>query len=696
MGRDVGAADAAADLVELAQPEDVGALDDERVGLRDVDARLDDRGRDEHVGVAREERVHPLLELALAHLPVRDEEPEPGAELAELLAHLVDRLDAVVEVERLAAAGVLSLERDPDQLLVVLPHARPDRASPFGRRLDDRDVAQAGERHVQRPRDRRRREREHVDLEPERAQQLLLGDTEALLLVEDDEAELLRDHVAREDAMGADEHVDLAGGEVGQHLLRLGRLPEPRHHLDVEREVAEALAERVPVLLGEDRRRAEHEHLPAVDGDGERGPDGDLRLAEADVAADEPVHRPRRLEILLDGLDRPRLVVGLAVGERRLEPLEPLVREVEAGALGPLALGVEREELAGELAHRLARAGLEVLPGLAAELGEGRRLRVGADVAGELAELLVRDVEPVLAAEREEEVVAGDAGDLLRLEAEQLADAVILVDDVVADAQVGERGERAAEAGVGARRPLAEDLRVGQEHEPELAPDEPAARRRDREADGRVTRERSAVGVDRALDLAQQPALPQRLAAVRERDDDAVAGADEAGELVLGLGEAAGRDRRPLRLELERLPARERVELGDALEPDRGEALLLPDGAYLVRLPDEVGGAVDRRDEIGRAPSRVLGPAAVVVLPAVGRRLEIDALAPPLRRGVDARLRRPRASARWVKGENARTCSISSPNSSTRSGSRPVDGKTSTMPPRTANWPRSSTRSTRS
>ena len=53
-------------------------------------------------------------------------------------------------------------------------------------------------------------------------------------------------------------------------------------------------------------------------------------------------------------------------------------------------------------------------------------------------------------------------------------------------------------------------------------------------------------------------------------------------------------------------------------------------------------------------------------------------------------------SARCVNGEKARTCSISSPKSSTRSGSRPVDGNTSTMPPRTANWPRSSTRSTRS
>ena len=45
------------------------------------------------------------------------------------------------------------------------------------------------------------------------------------------------------------------------------------------------------------------------------------------------------------------------VRERCLEPLEPLVREVEARALGTLALGIEREELTGELADRLARAG---------------------------------------------------------------------------------------------------------------------------------------------------------------------------------------------------------------------------------------------------------------------------------------------------------------------------------------------------
>ncbi len=48
-----------------------------------------------------------------------------------------------------------------------------------------------------------------------------------------------------------------------------------------------------------------------------------------------------------------------------------------------------------------------------------------------------------------------------------------------------------------------------------------------------------------------------------------------------------------------------------------------------------------------------------------------------------------------MNGENARMLSISSPKNSTRSGSRPVVGKTSTSPPRTAICPRSSTRSTR-
>src|SRR5205085_4723361 len=121
--------------------------------------------------------------------------------------------------------------------------------------------------------------------------------------------------------------------------------------------------------------------------------------AEADVAADEPVHRARRLEVLLDRLDRALLVLGLAVRELGLEPLEPLVSQVEGLALGLLAARVEGEQLARQLAQAGASPALQVLPGLAPELGQRWGAGIRADVARDLADLLVRDIEAVLAAE---------------------------------------------------------------------------------------------------------------------------------------------------------------------------------------------------------------------------------------------------------------------------------------------------------
>ena len=400
--RDIRAPDAAADLVQLRQAERVGAFDDERVRLRDVQTGLDDRRRHEHIAIAAKERVHLLLQVALAHLAVCDDEAEVRRELLELLRDLVNRLDAVVQIEGLSPSLGLAFERKLDELLVVFGDGRANRTTPLWRGLDDGDVPQPGERHVQRARDRSRAEREHVDLEPKAAQQFLLCDAEALLLIEDHEAQLIRDHVATEDPMRPDEHVDLAHREVREDPLDLGGSAKARHHLDVERKVTEALPERVPVLLGEDRRRGEEEHLLAVDGDGERRADRDLRLAEADVSADEAVHRPRRLEVLLHGLDRRLLILGLPVRKFGLEPFEPLVSQVERHSGGVLPLRVEREQLACKLADAFARAGLEVVPRLATELRQSGRRRVGADVARHLADLLVRNVEPVVSSKRKQ------------------------------------------------------------------------------------------------------------------------------------------------------------------------------------------------------------------------------------------------------------------------------------------------------
>ena len=240
-------------------------------------------------------------------------------------------------------------------------------------------------------------------------------------------------------------------------------------------------------------------------------------------------------------------------------------------------------------------------------------MRVGADVAGDLADLLVWDEDTVLAAEAEKQVVAGDSCDLLRLEPEQLGDPVVLVDDVVARAEIGEARERPAGRRSRPRRPPAEDLGVREKRDPELAPHEAPPRGRDgeREALGRLPRLEHL-----GLDPTEEGAAALGLAAMRERDDDVEPLAHEPAELVLGLREAARHERRALGVEREPLALRERIELGCALERELGDALVGPDGPHLVGLPDEIGHPVEGRHEIVRDLGRrllVVGEPDVVV-----------------------------------------------------------------------------------
>ena len=82
--------------------------------------------------------------------------------------------------EDLAVAFQLQQYRLPHQVLVELGHVGLHRQPLVRRCLHDAHVPHAHQRHVQRARDRSRRQREDVHLKPQRAKQLLLGDAEAL------------------------------------------------------------------------------------------------------------------------------------------------------------------------------------------------------------------------------------------------------------------------------------------------------------------------------------------------------------------------------------------------------------------------------------------------------------------------------------------------------------------------------------
>ena len=113
--------------MQLAEPEEVGALDDERVHRRHVDPRLDDRRAHEHVELAVPEVDDDLLQGTLVHLPVGDRDARLGHQLTQPGSGVLDRADPVVHPEHLALAQQLAADRLDGDPLVVAADVGEDR-----------------------------------------------------------------------------------------------------------------------------------------------------------------------------------------------------------------------------------------------------------------------------------------------------------------------------------------------------------------------------------------------------------------------------------------------------------------------------------------------------------------------------------------------------------------------------------------
>ena len=367
-----------------------------------------------------------------------------------------------MDVEDLPAAIQLSADRIAHEAVVVLRDAGLDRQARLGRRLDHAQVADADEAEVERARDRRGAQGQHVDLTPHRLDPLLVGHAEPLLLVDDEEAEIGEADVLAEDPMRPDEDVDGTVGDAGDDLVLALARHEAAQHRDLDREGGEATLERVEVLLRQDGRGNEHRHLLAVLHRLECGAQRDLGLAVADVTDHQAVHGPAAEHVGLDLLDAARLVGRLGVREALLElPLPGRVgAEGEAGRR--FARRVDLDQLASEVADRASDARLRALPLGPAELAE-RRCRTSG-VARDAPDLVGWEEDLVRPGEVELEILLDVIAERALGHPDVPSDAVVDVDDVVAGLELADEVSShhalATRQSPHARR--AEELAVGQ------------------------------------------------------------------------------------------------------------------------------------------------------------------------------------------------------------------------------------------
>ena len=221
-------ADTPADLVQLGEAEAIGPSHDERVGICHVQAVLDDRRADQDVGVPVHEAGHCPLEGRGSHLAVSHVDGRAGEEPAHPLGGRVDGFDPVVQEEDLPPPVELALAGLGDQMVTPRDQVGHDRHPVPGRGPDQRQIPDPREREVERTGNGRGGQREHIHRRAQALQPFLLADAEALLLVDDHEAQVVEGDVAGQESVGADDDVRRPLPQPGQDVTLARRGVEAR------------------------------------------------------------------------------------------------------------------------------------------------------------------------------------------------------------------------------------------------------------------------------------------------------------------------------------------------------------------------------------------------------------------------------------------------------------------------------------
>ena len=360
-----------------------------------------------------------------------------GAELdlrnmvAQEVCLLFDIGDARTDIEALAAAIMLAQQRLADDDGIEGRDIGADRQPVERRGGDERQFAHARQSQLQGARDRRRGERQHMHIGAQFLQSLLVLDAEMLLFIDDQKAQIAELDAFGEERVGADHDVDLALGEPSLHGFDLLAPDKARGLRQAKRQALEALQEGRIVLARQQSRRHHHGHLLAVHRRDESGSQRHFGLAEADIAANEPVHRAALLQVFERRLDGGELVLRLLIGEARTEfVIEPFGRRQDLARF-EFARRRSLDQVLGDLADTLLELRLLRLPGAAAQTVELGALFVGP-VARQELDILDGQEQTVVARIHDEEAVMRCCLHLDGTETLEAAEPMIDMDDEIA------------------------------------------------------------------------------------------------------------------------------------------------------------------------------------------------------------------------------------------------------------------------
>ena len=437
-----GAADPSADLVQLRQSEMVRILHDKGVAVGDIHSRLDDGGTDEDIALPFHQLLPDFGEGFLVHLSVGHFHPGFRDHISQFVCRPVDGLHPVVQVVHLTAAAEFSLDGVADGGFVVLRHIGLDRMPVHRRVLDDAHVTDPAHCHVQRSRDRGSGKGEHIHIGELLLEFLLVGNTEALLLVDDEQSQFLELNVLLEQPVRSHSNIHRSVADPCHPRLDLFGGGEPGQHGHLDGIGLHPLQDGAVVLKRQDGGGNEEGDLVSVRDGLEGGAQRHLGLPDSHIAAQQAVHGLSGLHVLFDLVAASQLVIRLLIREAQLKIPLPVGVLREGDPLGLLPLGIELDQFLRHLPDRAVDLLLGLLPLSGIEAVQ-RHLAVilRRDVRGDHIQSGDRHIQGIPVPVAYLDVIRHKAVVVDAVDAVEDADAVVPVDDIVPHLQVLQTSE---------------------------------------------------------------------------------------------------------------------------------------------------------------------------------------------------------------------------------------------------------------
>src|SRR5579884_1685214 len=205
-----------------------------------------------------------------------------------------------------------------------------------------------------------------MDLGAQLLEPLLLLDTKVLLLVDDHEAEIVEFYALAKDRVGADDNVGLTRSGAKLRRPEFGGRHHARDLHGLNRHLREARGEVLIMLSREQGCRYDDRDLLAICCGHQCGAQSNLRLAKADVTADQAIHWTPGGEVVEHRIDCRLLILCFLVRKARAELGIEAVGRHELWRRSRLAGSGDFNEIARHLKNALPRAGLALLPADAA------------------------------------------------------------------------------------------------------------------------------------------------------------------------------------------------------------------------------------------------------------------------------------------------------------------------------------------